>query len=601
MTWNCIDDYDGDRYQKFGDKIFDMAQLKIDEHFFTVSTDNSEVNLSKIYLYSLNEDCVLCPYSFVDKSVVNISSTNNRFRLATDFRQYYPEDDAASVICDLNHQYGQFGVYNFHVNNLSSCEVEVLKDPVNIYSPMLTVLLIHFLIFGGLCLALAMWKKWQENRASVDGSKESSAKKERILSLDTFRGISIVIMIFANFGNGGYDVIQHATWNGLHVADLVFPWFMWIMGACIPISLASSFKKGVPNKDIMWNVSKRSIKLFLLGIFLNSGCNLYYIRIFGVLQRFGLCYFIVTTICVFTMHRDLSSRSQHYIMKHFDDILKVWKAWIISSAILVVHTILIFVVAAPGCPRVFPKKSLKSKKREEAQTAQTTPPNWSLFQSYMGPGGLHKNQQFYNCVGGATGYIDRLILGNHVYQNPTIYSVYEAKPFDPEGIVGCLTTIFHVMLGVQAGVTLLVFKEHYQRVSRWLVWSLILGILGGALCGFSSEDGLIPVNKNLWSLSFVFVTSCFAFVLLSVCYFLIDVKKWWSGKPLLFAGMNAIILYIGHEMTDGHFPVRWYFAADADGSWRNTHFISLLSDAWGADFWVLVSYYLHKINYYFTI
>ncbi|ERL89601.1 hypothetical protein D910_06966 [Dendroctonus ponderosae] len=262
-----------------------MAQLKIDEHFFTVSTDNSEVNLSKIYLYSLNEDCVLCPYSFVDKSVVNISSTNNRFRLATDFRQYYPEDDAASVICDLNHQ------------------------------------------------------------------------------------ISIVIMIFANFGNGGYDVIQHATWNGLHVADLVFPWFMWIMGACIPISLASSFKKGVPNKDIMWNVSKvpkdsthcncrimlrefqRSIKLFLLGIFLNSGCNLYYIRIFGVLQRFGLCYFIVTTICVFTMHRDLSSRSQHYIMKHFDDILKVWKAWIISSAILVVHTILIFVVAAPGCPR----------------------------------------------------------------------------------------------------------------------------------------------------------------------------------------------------------------------------------------------------------
>ncbi|KAH1002782.1 hypothetical protein HUJ04_008838 [Dendroctonus ponderosae] len=381
MTWNCIDDYDGDRYQKFGDKIFDMAQLKIDEHFFTVSTDNSEVNLSKIYLYSLNEDCVLCPYSFVDKSV-----------------------------------YGQFGVYNFHVNNLSSCEVEVLKDPVNIYSPimltgtipfvaMLTVLLIHFLIFGGLCLALAMWKKWQENRASVDGSKESSAKKERILSLDTFRGISIVIMIFANFGNGGYDVIQHATWNGLHVADLVFPWFMWIMGACIPISLASSFKKGVPNKDIMWNVSKRSIKLFLLGIFLNSGCNLYYIRIFGVLQRFGLCYFIVTTICVFTMHRDLSSRSQHYIMKHFDDILKVWKAWIISSAILVVHTILIFVVAAPGCPR-----------------------------SYMGPGGLHKNQQFYNCVGGATGYIDRLILGNHVYQNPTIYSVYEAKPFDPEGI-----------------------------------------------------------------------------------------------------------------------------------------------------------------------
>lgn len=59
MTWNFIDDYDGDRYQKFGDKIFDMAQLKMDEHFFTVTTDNSDLDLSKIYLYSLNKDCVL--------------------------------------------------------------------------------------------------------------------------------------------------------------------------------------------------------------------------------------------------------------------------------------------------------------------------------------------------------------------------------------------------------------------------------------------------------------------------------------------------------------------------------------------------------------
>lgn len=73
--------------------------------------------------------------------------------------------------------------------------------------------------------------------------------------LITFR-ISIVIMIFANFGNGGYMFVHHAIWNGLHVADLVFPWFMWIMGACIPISLISSFKRDVPNKDIVWNVLK---------------------------------------------------------------------------------------------------------------------------------------------------------------------------------------------------------------------------------------------------------------------------------------------------------------------------------------------------------
>jgi len=54
------------------------------------------------------------------------------------------------------------------------------------------------------------------------------------------------------------------------------------------------------------------------------------------------------------------------------------------------------------------------------------------------------------------------------------------------------------MLGVQAGVTLLVYKQHLQRITRWLTWSVILGAIGGGLCGFSQENGIIPVNKNLW-------------------------------------------------------------------------------------------------------
>lgn len=92
------------------------------------------------------------------------------------------------------------------------------------------------------------------------------------------------------------------------------------------------------------------------------------------------------------------------------------------------------------------------------------------------------------------------------------------------------------------------------------------------------------------------VTSCFALVVLSVCYILIDVKKWWSGKPLLFAGMNAILMYIGHSMTGGNFPVRWEL-----DSGRQTHFLALLYDVWGAAFWIFISYYLYKIKYFFVI
>lgn len=65
-------------------------------------------------------------------------------------------------------------------------------------------------------------------------------------------------------------------------------------------------------------------------------------------------------------------------------------------------------------------------------------------------------------------------------------------------IVGCFTSIVQVFFGVQAGVILLQYKEHLSRIARWLVWAVIYGLLGGILCGFSKEDGVIPLNKNLW-------------------------------------------------------------------------------------------------------
>lgn len=76
-------------------------------------------------------------------------------------------------------------------------------------------------------------------------------------------------MIFANYGSGGYEILNHCKWNGLHSADLVFPWFMWIMGACIPLSLISSFKKNITNLGIVRNIVEVSInKLNLLFIML---------------------------------------------------------------------------------------------------------------------------------------------------------------------------------------------------------------------------------------------------------------------------------------------------------------------------------------------
>lgn len=73
----------------------------------------------------------------------------------------------------------------------------------------------------------------------------------RLCSLDAFRGLAIVTMIFANDGCGKYHWIEHASWNGIHPADFIFPSFLWIMGVCIPFSLKSQFDKNIPRPDIL--------------------------------------------------------------------------------------------------------------------------------------------------------------------------------------------------------------------------------------------------------------------------------------------------------------------------------------------------------------
>lgn len=205
--------------------------------------------------------------------------------------------------------------------------------------------------------------------------------------------------------------------------------------------------------------------------------------------------------------------------------------------------------------------------------------------------------RYNNCIGGATGFIDRLLIGQrHLYQRGPAAALYdEQMPFDPEGPFGCILTIVQVFFGVQCGSTLLLFTRPSDRLKRWFSWSFVTILLGCSLSGFSINDGLIPINKHLWSLSFVLVTTGFAFFLLSLFYVIIDVKQWWTGKPLTFAGMNAILMYIGSELLSRMYPFYWHFAG------TNTHFVFLLANVWNAALWNLVAYYLYLKQFFFSL
>ena len=131
-------------------------------------------------------------------------------------------------------------------------------------------------------------------------------KLNRLLSLDVFRGLTIVGMILVNSpGNHtAYAQLDHSTWNGCTLADLVFPFFIFIVGVSLVFSLSKQLKNHEPIYKIVLIILRRSLILFCLGLLLN-GFPYYHlstIRIMGVLQHLALCYcfasllFITTTI-----------------------------------------------------------------------------------------------------------------------------------------------------------------------------------------------------------------------------------------------------------------------------------------------------------------
>ncbi|KAJ6646719.1 Heparan-alpha-glucosaminide N-acetyltransferase, partial [Pseudolycoriella hygida] len=400
---------------------------------------------------------------------------------------------------------------------------------------------------------------------AAERNAEIEEERPRKRCLDAFRGMTIVLMIFVNSGGGDYWWIKHSTWNGLHVADLVFPWFLWIMGVCIPISINAQMLRDrtFTKKAVLLSIFVRSVKLFLVGLCLNTahGPHMEDIRIMGVLQRFGIAYFVVATMHVICIKPPnlypIAILPNGRLKSALYDIYLLAFQWIAILCLTCVHLILVFGISVPGCPR-----------------------------GYLGPGGKQDDAKYMDCIGGATGYIDRLILGEtHIYQHPTALYTYDAKPFDPEGLVGCLTTILQVFIGYQCGMTFLIYTN--LKLMRLLIWSIALGMIGGILCSFSQDDGFIPINKNLWSLSFVFVTSSLAYLLFIIFYVVIDVYRYWSGTPFVYAGMNAIVMYVGHEVFHSMLPWHWHIGP------MNTHFVLLLENMWNAAVWVVIAYVLH--------
>ena len=123
---------------------------------------------------------------------------------------------------------------------------------------------------------------------------------------------------------------------------------------------------------------------------------------------------------------------------------------------------------------------------------------------------------------------------------------------------------------------------------------VVFGLIAGLLCGFKQNGGLIPVNKNLWSFSFICCQASTGIFVLMVFYVLIDVKSIWSGLPFHWLGLNSIIIYMGSEVFSDYFP--WSFEYG-----EPNHYKLLLSNVIGVAVWIGIARYLYKRKIFYAL
>ena len=160
--------------------------------------------------------------------------------------------------------------------------------------------------------------------------------------------------------------------------------------------------------------------------------------------------------------------------------------------------------------------------------------------------------------------------------------------------MGILTGTLLCYLGVQAGHSFAHATRIVRVCAHWIVSGLVCGGIGLALSKGGQSDSWIPINKNLWSLSFILVLASLAFFILTLLYLLVDVYSGFTGEPFLWLGMNSIVIYVGHEVCAKLFPVQ--FRVEETRHWQ-----LMIMHLYGVTFWIIVAGVMYRKKTFIAI
>ncbi|MDU0371221.1 acyltransferase family protein [Hymenobacter endophyticus] len=308
-------------------------------------------------------------------------------------------------------------------------------------------------------------------------------KPARLLSLDVFRGLTVVLMLLVN--NAGdytqyYRPLAHAPWHGCTPADLVFPSFVFIMGVALVYGLAAVRERPEQHRAAIWRIIRRALVLLVLGLLIGLVPYFYFtsFRIPGVLQRLALVYAVCAVLFLKTTWRQ-----------------QVW----LGVGLLVFYNVLLQLVPVPGIG------------------AANLEPATNL--------GAWLDKQLFTV--------------NHIF--------LKDKGWDPESLLGTLPTIVTGLLGVLVGQWL---RRTGPDATTKAAWMLVSG--SGLVLAGLVWNGWFPINKALWTSSYVLYAGGISLLVLAGLYFLVDVQQWRGAwmRPLIACGSNALLVFFLPEVLE---------------------------------------------------
>jgi len=327
----------------------------------------------------------------------------------------------------------------------------------------------------------------------------TTAPSTRVLSIDVLRGITIAFMILVNDPGDwahAYAQLDHAKWNGWTLTDLVFPSFLFIVGASIILSLHSRIQRGDSRRDLAVHMVRRSVTIFVVAMILNliPYFRFTHLRLYGVLPRIAVCYLCAGLICLVTQ------RARNLLA--------------IVVVLLISYWVLMRFMPVPGFG--LPVRDIP-----------LLDPDLNL-----------------------AAWIDRGVMG---FLQRTIHTgvLYE-KTRDPEGLLSTIPAVATTLLGAVAALWL---RRVDGKITPAITKSqCAIGLLLAGLLSLSA--GLFwnlwfPINKKLWTSSYVLFAAGCSLLGLAVCYWLVDIRRFhetklgsWLTWPWLVFGSNAIVAYV---------------------------------------------------------